>query len=95
MLEKDIERKVTEWCKKNDIFQSKIMNMPGFPDRIFWVRGGKPVLLEFKKPETGRVSPLQAHIMNTLRERGYDVHVVDNFDDAKRILCNGNPISTR
>ena len=49
----------------------------GYPDRIFWLPGGHPLLIEFKCPgEEPR--PKQLHIHNQLRGLGYEVQVHDN-----------------
>jgi len=89
MLERDVERKVVAWCKEKGIHQTKLMNMPGYPDRIFWVKGGKPVLIEFKRPGGGVVSPLQTFIHKQLSVLGYSIHIVSDADEAKKILTRG------
>ena len=49
----------------------------GYPDRIFWVPGGKPVMIEFKRP--GELpTPKQLYIHNQLRALGYTVEVHSN-----------------
>ena len=53
----------------------------GYPDRIFWVPGGKPVLIEFKRPG-GKVSPKQKYQIDRLRKLGYRVEVCSNAKDA-------------
>ncbi len=53
----------------------------GFPDRIFWIPGGKPLLIEFKRPgEEPR--KLQSHIHKMLSMLGYSVEVHDDIDAA-------------
>lgn len=52
-----------------------------WPDRLFFVPGGRPVLIEFKRP--GDVPrPLQAHRHEQLRRWGYDVISTDDRDAA-------------
>lgn len=52
-----------------------------YPDRLFWLPGGKPLLIEFKVPG-GDPEPKQDHIHDWLRELGYEVQVHDNAIDA-------------
>ena len=54
-----------------------ILGDTGFPDRLFWLPGGKPLLIEFKKPGE-EPEPKQAHIHKELRRLGYHVEVHDN-----------------
>lgn len=59
----------------------KVLGDDGYPDRIFWIPGGYPLLIEFKAPgESPR--PKQAHIHKWLRRLGYRVEVFDNAVDA-------------
>lgn len=52
----------------------KAAGQTGFPDRIFWLRGGKPYLVEFKRPgEIPRPKQLYEH--DFLKELEYEVHV--------------------
>jgi hypothetical protein len=49
----------------------------GWQDRIFFVPGGKPLIIEFKRPG-GESSKIQKERHKELIEAGYDHHVVDN-----------------
>ncbi len=49
----------------------------GFPDDIFWLPGGKPLLIEFKRPGED-AKPKQLYIHEQLRTLGYHVEVHDN-----------------
>ena len=53
----------------------------GWPDRIFWVPGGKPLIIEFKTPD-GVLSPKQIYHIERLKKDGYNVEVCDNAIDA-------------
>lgn len=57
----------------------------GLQDREFYVGGGRPLIIEFKAPGE-QLEPLQAHYFNRLRRLGYDVHVIDDPEEGKRIL---------
>lgn len=53
----------------------------GWPDRLFLIPGGRPLLIEFKAPgEEPR--PRQAERHRTLRKLGYDVEVHDDKAQA-------------
>jgi hypothetical protein len=59
----------------------------GYPDRIFWLPGGKPLLIEFKQP--GHVpNPTQQEVHTTLRSLGYNVQVHTNAIDAFEAVIN-------
>lgn len=59
----------------------KVLGDNGFPDRVFWLPGGRPFLIEFKRPgEEPR--PKQLYIHNKLRNLGYQVEVHDNAINA-------------
>lgn len=61
----------------------------GFPDR-FYARNGRIVLIEFKRPGSGRVSPQQVKRHAELRAAGVEIHVVDSLSKAERVLCLEN-----
>lgn len=50
----------------------------GWPDRCFFIPGGKPVLVEFKRPGES-VGPKQAHVHRYLQALGY---AIQTFDDV-------------
>jgi hypothetical protein len=52
----------------------KVLGDNGYPDDIFWLPGGKPLLIEFKD-EDEEPRPLQDEVINELRELGYEVQV--------------------
>lgn len=55
----------------------------GWPDRIFFIAGGKPLMIEFKRAgEAHKTSARQEYIHSVLRELGYDVQIHDNKDAA-------------
>jgi hypothetical protein len=49
----------------------------GYPDRIFWIPGGRPLLIEFKRPGE-EPKPKQEYIHAQLKKLGYQVEVHDN-----------------
>jgi hypothetical protein len=46
----------------------------GYPDRIFWLPGGKPLMIEFKRPGE-KLRAKQEHVIGQLRTLGYDVKI--------------------
>jgi hypothetical protein len=83
-LEVDEEAKfVREAWKRWSLKVSKlqILGDTGYPDRIIWMPGGRPILFEFKR-EGYKPEPKQAVIHKELTRLGYQVEVHTNADDA-------------
>lgn len=53
----------------------------GWPDDLFWIPGGRPLLVEFKK-EGEEPRPKQVHVHKILKDLGYDVETHDNRESA-------------
>jgi hypothetical protein len=87
LLERHIEGRVLRWSRAHGIldFKMNMLHCKSWPDRCFWLRGGRPLLIELKRPGE-KPTPLQQDQINELKELGYDVHVCDNEQDAIRIL---------
>lgn len=87
VLESQIENAVIAWARARGIFVSKLQGMGNrsLPDRIFWIPGGKPLLIEFKRPG-GKPTVLQAETILRLKNLGYEVHVIDSVEEAKRVI---------
>ena len=86
LLEKEIERPAHDYAKLRGWIAEKIMRTgrKGFPDHFF-ARSGRVLLIEFKRPgELPNRQQLKRH--RELREHGVEVFIVDNLDEAKRIL---------
>lgn len=84
---KDVEAPVVLYANDRGILTTK-MNLKGnrgFPDHVFWVPGGKPLVMEFKLPGE-EPDPLQAFTILRLRRAGYDVHVVDTKEEGIRLI---------
>ena len=85
-LESEIEGPAHDYAKSRGWFAEKIMRTGrrGFPDHVF-VRLGRVIFVEFKRPnEEPRRQQLIRH--RELRDHGAEVFVVDNLDEAMRIL---------
>ena len=87
-LEKEVEKELVAWWTKRGGLQIKlnILGRRGWPDRIFFPVGGKPVLIEFKRVNQD-ARALQAYVHGELRARGYVVYVCENTNDGKTILA--------
>ena len=79
-VENDIEQEACDLVWKYlgiEGSKLKILGDTGYPDRIFWIPGGRPLLIEFKQPgEEPRAK--QLHIHEQLRGLGYEVQVHDD-----------------
>lgn len=84
-LEQAIESKVARIALQEYGVASLKLNVSGstgWPDRVFWIPGGRPLLIEFKRPgETSR--PRQLYIQTMLKGLGY---TVEEHDDEIRAL---------
>ena len=72
-LESRVERKVCRDAEKLGVPNVKI-KMPGWPDRLFIIIGGRPLFIEFKS-QSGEeeLMPLQDYWCGKLEKLGYDV----------------------
>lgn len=85
-LESDLQRDAYNYALSRGWFAEKIMRTRrnGFPD-YFYLRNGQTIHIEFKKSgEPANRQQLKRH--REMREHGGQVFVVDNLDDAKRVL---------
>jgi|HubBroStandDraft_3_1064219.scaffolds.fasta_scaffold574290_2 hypothetical protein len=82
-LESYTENKVVAWARKNGVMQCKLSTpgQRGYPDRVFFVKGGRPVLWEAKR-KGEKPRKLQARTMYHLNLLGYDVFWTDNHEEA-------------
>lgn len=86
MREVEIERPACSFAESKGWFQFKIekASKNGIPDRFF-ARNSLIILIEFKRPgEEPNAQQQKRH--RELRKQGVPVFVVDNLDEAKRIL---------
>lgn len=87
MLEKDIEHAVTEWWREQGYLTTKLngQGQRGKPDRVFWIPGGKPAIIEFKKPGQ-EPSDLQLYWLKQFERHGYRTAWFDDAELAKAYL---------
>lgn len=82
-LEIDIEEKACELALDIGVtnVKMKAAGVNGYPDRLFFIPGGRPLFIEFKRPGLP-LDPLQVIIINRLRYYGYHVEVCDSVEEA-------------
>lgn len=83
-LEKKIEHSAKNLAFDNlGVISSKLVTPgeTGFPDQIFWLPGGKPFLIEFKRPGE-EPTPKQLYIHRQLQILGYQVETHDDQINA-------------
>lgn len=83
---RDVEKPAVKYAESRGWFQCKFVSpgKDGVPDRFF-ARAGRVVLVEFKA-EGKKPRPLQLERHAELRAHGVEVHVIDNLEDAKKLL---------
>lgn len=88
ILESQVQRRVVAWATVHGILNIKLNGEghPGWPDYVFWLAGGRPLLIEFKRPG-GKPRPLQLLVHEQLRKRGYRVEVCDSATAGIRLLA--------
>lgn len=87
MLEKEIEKKLTDGIRKLGGRSYKWVSPGnnGVPDRILILPGGRILFCELKT-ETGSLSKLQKMQTRILKNLGCDVLVLYGPDDVQRLL---------
>lgn len=90
-LEAEIEDDVVAWAVLRGWLVRKMVypGRRGCPDRFFF-KGGRLVIMEMKRPVTGRLSGNQGRERERFAAAGFTVHVVDDRDTACMLL-EGEP----
>ena len=85
-LESSIERSVCDYAKKRGLFVRKMggYGQRGFPDRMFMWRG-RVLFVEFKQAGK-KPTALQAECIRDLRERGFEVQIVDSVEFGRFVI---------
>lgn len=81
ILEGRIERRTVKHAEALGILHLKlnVQGRRGWPDRLFMIKGGRPLLIEFKKLGK-KPRRLQQHILLQLKELDYDVQYADTAE---------------
>ena len=85
MLEKQIERKLTEEVKKLNGMCLKQTSLAGIPDRLILLPGGKMAFVELKAPGE-KPRKLQQIRIKQLRKMGFMCFVVDGLEMISNVL---------
>lgn len=85
MLEKQIERKLTEEVKKLNGMCLKQTSLAGIPDRLILLQGGKMAFVELKAPGE-KPRKLQQVRIKQLRKMGFMCFVVDGTEMISDVL---------
>ena len=86
MRESLIERKCCQYAKANGWLSYKFVSpsQSGVPDRLF-IRDGAVVFVEFKA--TGeQLRPLQRRVIDTMRQIGATVYVIDSIEGFINVM---------
>lgn len=84
----DVENPAVNWAKKNGcelVYKMSTQFTRDWPDRLFFIPGGRPLLIEFKRPGK-QPTPKQAARIKKLKELGYDVEVCDNKEQSIAVI---------
>lgn len=88
-LEATVEDDVVAWAENHGWLVRKMqyVGRRGCPDRFFW-KDGKLVIVEFKRPGRNKADPLQVREHKRYADAGWKVHLINDRDEAKRILSS-------
>lgn len=87
MLEKDVERKVCDYAKKQGMLAYKFSSpaRAAVPDRLFITVKGTVFFIEFKRPGA-KATPAQQREHLKLMEQNVRVFVIDDVDKGKAVI---------
>ena len=87
MKESEIERKLGDGIKKLGGLYYKFIspNLPGVPDRIVILPGGRVIFVELKT-EVGHLANIQKWVIGEMQKRDADVRVIKGWPAAKAFL---------
>jgi hypothetical protein len=85
--ERDIERACVHYANCRGVLSRKLRPPPaGWPDRVFILPSGLAWWVEFKRPGSGRLSPLQKSILTSLGLFGHAWDVIDDVGIFQDLL---------
>ena len=87
MLEREIEKKVTDYAKNKNFLAYKFTSPSNksVPDRLFISPTGNIFFVEFKRK--GKLpTKLQNYTINNMLSRGVKVSIIDNCDKGKLLI---------
>lgn len=88
---------VVAWARQNGVKHQRMAFRPGvkraFPDDLFLIPGGRPLMIEFKAPGE-HPTELQAHRIKELLELGYDVLATSDANEARAAITRAMDTAT-
>lgn len=87
MLEKDIEKAVCDYARKNGVLSYKFTSPArrSVPDRLFICPSGRMFFIEFKR-EGEQPTAAQAVEIAKIRKQGVPVYVIDNVPSGRNAV---------
>lgn len=85
-LESKIEGAASDYARSRRLMFIKlnVTGSVGWPDRAYFFRG-RTLFIEFKRPGE-KLRPAQAFVIERLQNAGFEVHVIDDFEQAKQVI---------
>ncbi len=84
--ESPLEAWCVKWARARGIVVAKLAQVDGIPDRIFFVPGGRPLLIEFKAKDEEVTEWYQLYYLKTLRAAGYDTHQCNSKEQFLKLM---------
>lgn len=84
--ESALEAPSVKWARARGIVVAKMTEVSGIPDRVFFVPGGKPLVIEFKA-ELEEPGKLQNWYLTTIKEAGYRVAYCDTKEKFMDLMA--------
>lgn len=88
-LERDLQAKIEEYCKEHGYpffhDRSRKCNVPGFPDLVIALPGGRTLWIELKS-KSGRLDSEQKRFRLMLLALGHEWHMCRSFRHFARIV---------
>ena len=83
--ESALERKAVKYARSRGVVVAKLTRLDGVPDRIFFVPGGKPLIIEFKA-RGEKPGEAQSWYLQKLKEDGYRVAWCDTKEKFLELM---------
>lgn len=90
-LESPLEAWCVKWARAREIIVAKLTQVDGIPDRVFFLPGGRPLVVEFKgrkKRGKGLQEKTQPWYVAKLRQDGYEAHCCDTKEQFLGLMRN-------
>jgi hypothetical protein len=89
-LERTIEQKFVKWVTAQgySCLKLNVLGRRSWPDRLVVLPRGRVVWIEFKRPGSGKLSPGQELLHETLGQLGHKVHVCYDVTSAQAVVTS-------